>query len=234
MFKLETKNNKHRYIDTNTNNDIEITLNLDPILDCNFKYSNEYLINNFALLKYALKDIKKKYNNIVYVSKYYNKNFYNKLMNLDFKIQLYDCQIPFRKTSDINKLQDTKQIKEAKEYILAKLNKKAKINAEHLYNKFEEYTEKIFDIEKGKYIIKTIEEKNKIKGAVEYFVTDKVYIRNVYADNNKYLKVILNSLLNYQLDITLSCMYTDKQLLNIIKELNGEIKYTYFIWKKEE
>jgi len=41
MFKLEIKDNIYRYIDTNSNNKIEIQLNLDPILDCNLRYGNK-------------------------------------------------------------------------------------------------------------------------------------------------------------------------------------------------
>ena len=95
MFKLEIKDNIYKYIDTNSNNKIEIQLNLDPILDCNFKYSDEYLLNNFDLLKYAVEDIKQRHNSLTYISKYNNEKLYNNLEILGLKIKLYDYVIPF-------------------------------------------------------------------------------------------------------------------------------------------
>jgi len=79
-----------------------------------------------------------------------------------------------------------------------------------------------------------IKEEDIIKGAVEYFVTDKVYIRNIYADNTKFLKDIIDSLLKFKQSISLSCMFIDKELLTVIKEYKGILEYTYFIWKEEK
>ncbi len=234
MFKLEIKDNIYRYIDTNSNNKIEIQLNLDPILDCNFRYSNEYLLSNFDLLKYAVEDIKQKHNNLTYISKYNNEKLYNNLEILGLKIKLYDYVIPFMGINNANYLEEPNQIKEAQKYILKKLNKKTKINSKHLNDDFIHYTEKIFDIEKDKYTIKIIKEEDIIKGAVEYFVTDKVYIRNIYADNTKFLKDIIDSLLKFKQGISLSCMFIDKELLTVIKEYKGILEYTYFIWKEEK
>lgn len=234
MFKLEIKDNIYKYIDTNCNNKIEIQLNLDPILDCNFKYSDEYLLNNFDLLKYAVEDIKQRHNSLTYISKYNNEKLYNNLEILGLKIKLYDYVIPFMGINNANYLEEPNQIKEAQKYILRKLNKKAKINSKHLNDDFIHYTEKIFDIEKDKYTIKIIKEEDIIKGAVEYFVTDKVYIRNIYADNTKFLKDIIDSLLKFKQGISLSCMFIDKELLTVIKEYKGILEYTYFIWKEEK
>lgn len=234
MFKLEIKDNIYRYIDTNSNNKIEIQLNLDPILDCNFRYSNEYLLSNFDLLKYAVEDIKQKHNSLTYISKYNNEKLYNNLEILGLKIKLYDYVIPFMGINNANYLEEPNQIKEAQKYILKKLNKKTKINSKHLNDDFIHYTEKIFDIEKYKYTIKIIKEEDIIKGAVEYFVTDKVYIRNIYADNTKFLKDIIDSLLKFKQSIFLSCMFIDKELLTVIKEYKGILEYTYFIWKEEK
>lgn len=234
MFKLEIKDNIYRYIDTNSNNKIEIQLNLDPILDCNFRYSNEYLLSNFDLLKYAVEDIKQRHNSLTYISKYNNEKLYNNLEILGLKIKLYDYVIPFMGINNANYLEEPNQIKEAQKYILRKLNKKAKINSKHLNDDFIHYTEKIFDIEKDKYTIKIIKEEDIIKGAVEYFVTDKVYIRNIYADNTKFLKDIIDSLLKFKQGISLSCMFIDKELLTVIKEYKGILEYTYFIWKEEK
>jgi len=234
MFKLEIKDNIYRYIDTNSNNKIEIQLNLDPILDCNLRYSNEYLLSNFDLLKYAVEDIKQKHNNLTYISKYNNEKLYNNLEILGLKIKLYDYVIPFMGINNANYLEEPNQIKEAQKYILKKLNKKTKINSKHLNDDFIHYTEKIFDIEKDKYTIKIIKEEDIIKGAVEYFVTDKVYIRNIYADNTKFLKDIIDSLLKFKQGISLSCMFIDKELLTVIKEYKGILEYTYFIWKEEK
>lgn len=136
--------------------------------------------------------------------------------------------------NNANYLEEPNQIKEAQKYILRKLNKKAKINSKHLNDDFIHYTEKIFDIEKDKYTIKIIKEEDIIKGAVEYFVTDKVYIRNIYADNTKFLKDIIDSLLKFKQGISLSCMFIDKELLTVIKEYKGILEYTYFIWKEEK
>jgi len=234
MFKLEIKDNIYKYIDTNCNNKIEIQLNLDPILDCNLRYSNEYLLSNFDLLKYAVEDIKQRHNSLTYISKYNNEKLYNNLEILGLKIKLYDYVIPFMGINNANYLEEPNQIKEAQKYILKKLNKKAKINSKHLNDDFIHYTEKIFDIEKDKYTIKIIKEEDIIKGAVEYFVTDKVYIRNIYADNTKFLKDIIDSLLKFKQSISLSCMFIDKELLTVIKEYKGILEYTYFIWKEEK
>lgn len=234
MFKLEIKDNIYKYIDTNCNNKIEIQLNLDPILDCNLRYSNEYLLSNFDLLKYAVEDIKQRHNSLTYISKYNNEKLYNNLEILGLKIKLYDYVIPFMGINNANYLEEPNQIKEAQKYILKKLNKKAKINSKHLNDDFIHYTEKIFDIEKDKYTIKIIKEEDIIKGAVEYFVTDKVYIRNIYADNTEFLKDIIDSLLKFKQSISLSCMFIDKELLTVIKEYKGILEYTYFIWKEEK
>lgn len=136
--------------------------------------------------------------------------------------------------NNANYLEEPNQIKEAQKYILKKLNKKTKINSKHLNDDFIHYTEKIFDIEKDKYTIKIIKEEDIIKGAVEYFVTDKVYIRNIYAGNTKFLKDIIDSLLKFKQGISLSCMFIDKELLTVIKEYKGILEYTYFIWKEEK
>jgi len=136
--------------------------------------------------------------------------------------------------NNANYLEEPNQIKEAQKYILKKLNKKAKINSKHLNDDFIHYTEKIFDIEKYKYTIKIIKEEDIIKGTVEYFFTDKVYIRNIYADNTKFLKAIIDSLLKFKQSIFLSCMFIDKELLTVIKEYKGILEYTYFIWKEEK
>lgn len=234
MFKLETIDNIYRYIDTNTNNEIEIALNLDPILDCNFKYSNLYLLNNFALLKYAINDIQNKFNNLTYIAKEYNRELENKLKALNFKISLFDYEIlPSKEYKPSLKLQTATNKKESYNYILRELNESCYTNSKYLNITFKEYTEKIFEIEKEKYIIEVLEENGLIKGAVEYFVQDKVYIRNIFADSSKYLEEIIINLFKYKVSITLGCIYMNKDLKSVIEKFNGKTNYVYYIWKEE-
>lgn len=234
MFKLEMKDNIYSYIDMDTNNKIEIELNLDPILDCNFRYSNEYLLNNFDLLKYAINDIQKKFNNLTYIAKEYNEELENKLKDLNFKISLFDYDIlPSKEFMPSLKLQTSTSKKDSYKYILRKLNKICYANSKYLNIAFKEYTEKIFEIEKEKYTVETLEENGLIKGAVEYFVQDKVYIRNIFADSSKYLEEIIMELFKYKVSITLGCIYVNKDLKSIIEKFNGKINYVYYIWEEE-
>jgi len=235
MFRLEVKNNIYNYIDTKTNNEIAITLNLDPILDCNLSYSSEYLLNNFSLVEYAIEDIKTKYHNLCYISTDYNELLTEKLEKLNLKVACFDYEIIFNEDYEVcNTLKNANNIKQAHNYILEKLNNISEKNSARINSKWSLYNENIFEIEKDKYELKVLENANNIVGAVEYFTSDKIYIRHIFADNIKYLIEIINNLLKFKFNIMIGVQYVNKELLTVIKKYQNKLNYTYFYWNKEE
>lgn len=236
MYKKEIQGNKIIYKDKD-NKEIEVLLNKDPILDLDNKYNLNFYLENQKFLDFIIKDIQNKYSRMYYAANEYNTFFEELLTTYNFKVMTYKVYIPFQREVKENELIEAQNIKSWEKYMLKNINDLFSKNAIYLENEtYKEYTKEHLEFMIKHDQCEVLFKNNAIIGSVCYNKDtgkDYLYIRDIYGDNKKIIKEIIMMLLSkYQKDIVLDVIYTYRDLLDIIKELNGEIKSVIYAWKR--
>lgn len=236
MYKKEKLDNKIIYKDKN-NKEIEVLLNKDPILDVDNKYNLDFFLKNKAFLEFIIQDIQSNFNRMYYITKEYNILFEELITSYNFKIMTYQVNISNNTMNKENRLSKIKNKVLWENYMLENINKIFRQNSKYLENKtYNEYTKEHLE-----FIIKhdnceVLYKNNSIIGSVCYNVdtgSDYIYIRDVYGNSKVIIEEILEMLLSkYKMNIKIDVTFMNKDLLEVIRKLNGEIKSVIYAWKR--
>lgn len=236
MYKKEKQDNKIIYKDNN-NKEIEVLLNKDPILDVDNKYNLDFFLKNKAFLEFIIQDIQSNFNRMYYITKEYNILFEELITSYNFKIMTYQVNISNSTMNKENRLSKIKNKVLWENYMLENINKIFRQNSKYLENKtYNEYTKEHLD-----FIIKhdnceVLYKNNSIIGSVCYNVdtgSDYIYIRDVYGNSKVIIEEILEMLLSkYKMNIKIDVTFMNKDLFEVIRKLNGEIKSVIYTWKR--
>lgn len=175
---------------------------------------------------------------------YYDKLIEDVLHNNGFKVSNYNYLIPYKNYPLSKNLVSSGNIDdESKKYYLDMLNKKIGENSKYYSKNIKHIGEKYFENTEFEYLVYKIN--NKIVGIVDfqnfnyispnnnidelYDYSNKLAIRNLFADTIEMRVEILKDLLNkYNKDIIIGHLYTDNDLKEAIKKVGGKFKYAMY------
>lgn len=240
-FKKEYTDDKITFIDRKDNKVIAIKHYDNP--NCfDILRINEDLDNEFV--NYIIEELQST-NDIAACEVLYNdKNIEDIFHNNGFKVLNYNYLIPYKEYNlSKNLISDNDFDDESKKYYLDMLNKLLNENTKYYCPNREYFVidEKYFENTEFEYMVYRIN--NKIVGVVDfsnfdyakenidelYNYSNKLAIRNLFADTIEISVQILKDLLNkYEKDIIISHLYKEDNLKEVIKNVNGEFKYTMY------
>lgn len=236
MFSKKIKGKSIIYKDNN-NTEIEVIINEDPILDIDNKQSLKFFNGNTKFLDFIIKDIQKEYRRMYYLPNEYNQDFEKLITTYNFKIMTYRVNIPFKKQDRENKLSNIKDKHLWEEYMLKNINELYSKNSQYLENEiYKEYSQEHLDFMLEKDRCEVLYHNNELVGSICYnsYNDDFIYIRDIFGNNKEIIKGILEMIFSkYKKNVILDIVYMNKELLEIIKELNGKITSVVYAWKKE-
>ena len=150
----------------------------------------------------------------------------NGLRVLNYQYTIDDKEYLMNNNYDISNVLDD----ESKNFYLEKVNEISRANSKYLNldNELTKYNDKIFEIEEFYYRVYR-EDKN-IVGIVDYKVIDnKLFIRSLLCINEQVIEDIIKDLLNvYKKDLIISITYSENNIREIIKKLNGKFNYCMY------
>ena len=150
----------------------------------------------------------------------------NGLRILNYQYTIDNKEYLMNNNYDISNVLDD----ESKNFYLEKVNEISRANSKYLNldNELTKYNDKIFEIEEFYYRVYR-EDKN-IVGIVDYKVIDnKLFIRSLLCINEQVIEDIIKDLLNvYKKDLIISITYSENNIREIIKKLNGKFNYCMY------
>ncbi|MBP3800224.1 MAG: hypothetical protein ILA19_04515, partial [Bacilli bacterium] len=150
----------------------------------------------------------------------------NGLRVLNYQYTIDNKEYLMNNNYDISNVLDD----ESKNFYLEKVNEISRANSKYLNldNELTKYNDKIFEIEEFYYRVYR-EDKN-IVGIVDYKVIDnKLFIRSLLCINEQVIEDIIKDLLNvYKKDLIISITYSENNIREIIKKLNGKFNYCMY------
>lgn len=150
----------------------------------------------------------------------------NSLRVLNYQYTIDNKEYLMNNNYDISNVLDD----ESKNFYLEKVNEISRANSKYLNldNELTKYNDKIFEIEEFYYRVYR-EDKN-IVGIVDYKVIDnKLFIRSLLCINEQVIEDIIKDLLNvYKKDLIISITYSENNIREIIKKLNGKFNYCMY------
>lgn len=194
-------------------------------------------------IEYVIDELKNTNDIKALFSLYDSKELEKLLQKKGLKILSYQYRINYKNKDKVDNYNiDDILNKDSKKYYLNKLNDFQKINCKY-YNpnfKYTDFDEKWFDNDEFEY--RVYKQNNKIIGIVDFrkpiketdynnsedifIIDDKLYIRYIFAEKDTTIEDIIRDLLyTFKTDIIFNVHYTNNQLKNIIKKLDGEFDY---------
>ena len=192
-------------------------------------FIDESMNTNFIL--YVIKELKKTSDLSIVTSLCDSPIIDDVLINNGLRILNYQYTIDNKEylmnnNYDISNVLDD----ESKNFYLEKVNEISRANSKYLNldNELTKYNDKIFEIEEFYYRVYR-EDKN-IVGIVDYKVIDnKLFIRSLLCINEQVIEDIIKDLLNvYKKDLIISITYSENNIREIIKKLNGKFNYCMY------
>ncbi len=192
-------------------------------------FIDESMNTNFIL--YVIKELKKTSDLSIVTSLCDSPIIDDVLINNGLRVLNYQYTIDNKEylmnnNYDISNVLDD----ESKNFYLEKVNEISRANSKYLNldNELTKYNDKIFEIEEFYYRVYR-EDKN-IVGIVDYKVIDnKLFIRSLLCINEQVIEDIIKDLLNvYKKDLIISITYSENNIREIIKKLNGKFNYCMY------
>lgn len=192
-------------------------------------FIDESMSTNFIL--YVIKELKKTNDLSIVTSLCDSPIIDDVLINNGLRVLNYQYTIDNKEylmnnNYDISNVLDD----ESKNFYLEKVNEISRANSKYLNldNELTKYNDKIFEIEEFYYRVYR-EDKN-IVGIVDYKVIDnKLFIRSLLCINEQVIEDIIKDLLNvYKKDLIISITYSENNIREIIKKLNGKFNYCMY------
>lgn len=192
-------------------------------------FIDESMNTNFIL--YVIKELKKTNDLSIVTSLCDSPIIDDVLINNGLRVLNYQYTIDNKEylmnnNYDISNVLDD----ESKNFYLEKVNEISRANSKYLNldNELTKYNDKIFEIEEFYYRVYR-EDKN-IVGIVDYKVIDnKLFIRSLLCINEQVIEDIIKDLLNvYKKDLIISITYSENNIREIIKKLNGKFNYCMY------
>ena len=234
---LKTIKDKNLIYKDNFGVEIEVIINEDPILDVENKQSLKFFLENNKFLDFIIKDIQKEYRRMYYLPNEYDQNFEKLITTYDFKIMTYRVDIPYQNQDRENKLSNIKDKSLWEEYMLKNINELYSKNSKYLKNEtYREYRKEHLDFMLEKDRCEVLYFNNELIGSICYnlYNDNYIYIRDVYGNTKEIIREILEMILTkYKRNIILDIVFMNKELKEIIKNLNGKITSVVYVWKRE-
>ena len=192
-------------------------------------FIDESMNTNFIL--YVIKELKKTNDLSIVTSLCDSPIIDDVLINNGLRVLNYQYTIDNKEylmnnNYDISNVLDD----ESKNFYLEKVNEISRANSKYLNldNELTKYNDKIFEIEEFYYRVYR-EDKN-IVGIEDYKVIDnKLFIRSLLCINEQVIEDIIKDLLNvYKKDLIISITYSENNIREIIKKLNGKFNYCMY------
>ncbi len=235
MYSKKIKDKNLIYKDNN-GVEVEVIINEEPILDVENKQSLKFFLENNKFLDFIIKNIQKEYKRMYYLPNEYNQDFEKLITTYNFKIMTYRVDIPYQNQDRENKLSNIKDKPLWEKYMLKNINELYSKNSQYLENEtYREYRKEHLDFMLEKDRCEVLYYNNELVGSICYnlYNEDFIYIRDVYGNSKEIIKEILEMIFSkYKKNITLDIVYMNKELLEIIKELNGKITSVTYAWKR--
>ena len=172
-----------------------------------------------------------------YLPNEYDQNFEKLITTYDFKIMTYRVDIPYQNQDRENKLSNIKDKSLWEEYMLKNINELYSKNSKYLKNEtYREYRKEHLDFMLEKDRCEVLYFNNELIGSICYnlYNDNYIYIRDVYGNTKEIIREILEMILTkYKRNIILDIVFMNKELKEIIKNLNGKITSVVYVWKRE-
>ena len=234
---LKTIKDKNLIYKDNFGVEIEVIINEDPILDVENKQSLKFFLENTKFFDFIIKDIQKEYRRMYYLPNEYDQNFEKLITTYDFKIMTYRVDIPYQNQDRENKLSNIKDKSLWEEYMLKNINELYSKNSKYLKNEtYREYRKEHLDFMLEKDRCEVLYFNNELIGSICYnlYNDNYIYLRDVYGNTKEIIREILEMILTkYKRNIILDIVFMNKELKEIIKNLNGKITSVVYVWKRE-
>lgn len=234
IFFKDIINNTELVVAHNDDDHIFDTIFIDEKLDISF-------------IEFIIKELKKTNDIGVIISLYDSLHLENLLYNYGLRISNFQYTINYEdylKTNDYDISSNLDE--ESKIFYLKNINKLSKINHQYFNpdSKFIEFNETWFNNED--FIYRIYRKDGKIVGIVDYKVfaddpnygkpmnevfnyNNKLCIRCLFGKDKSILEDILKDLLNtYKKDIIISITYTENNLREAVKNMNGNFNYCQY------
>lgn len=197
---------------------------------------------NKDFVNYIVSELQRTNDIAMCIALYYDNDIENILHNNGFKVSNHNYLISYKKYDLYRDLtRDDNLNDESKKYYLDMINKLIKQNSKYYNQKAKHLNNKITWNNQFQCLVYKINKK--IVGIVDFQnfgyenhnddvlfdYNNKIAIRSLFADTIEIGVKILKDLLNmYKKDIIISHLYTDNNLKEIIKKVNGKFIYTIY------
>ena len=227
-------NNTELVVAHNDDEHIFDTIFIDDKLDINF-------------IEFIIKELKSSNDLGVIFSLYDSIDLENLMFNYGLRVSNYQYLVEYKDYLNINNYDISNNLDdESKKYFLQTINKLSMINRKYFNPKlkFFKFNETWFN--NKEYVYRIYRKNGKVVGIVDYKVFDdnpnygkptnevfnynnKLCIRCIFGKDKSILEDILKDLLNtYKKDIVVSITYTENNLREVIKKMNGKFNYCHY------
>lgn len=227
-------NNTELVVTHNDDEHIFDTIFIDDKLDINF-------------IEFIIKELKSSNDLGVIFSLYDSIDLENLMFNYGLRVSNYQYLVEYKNYLNINNYDISNNLdNESKKYYLQTINKLSMINREYFNPKLKSFKFNETWFNNNEYIYRVYRKNGKIIGIVDYKVFDdnpnyvkstnevfncnnKLCIRSIFGEDKIILEDILKDLLNtYKKDIVVSITYTENNLREVVKKMNGKFEYCHY------
>lgn len=230
-FSKEEKENKIIFKDKLNSTELGVVSNKD-----NNSYENIFIDEKFSLkfIYYIVRELRKFKDLFSIYSLYDSELLESNLHKMGLKVLNYNYNLFNKKYYKIDKYDVKEQFdKESEKFYLDIVNEINGLNNKYLNN---EYFKKYREIDNKDYLYRIYCQNDLVLGIVKYELehksksnnkcfnyNNKVYINKIVGKDKKIIKDMIIDLFNiYQKDIIISVTYSEKILLDTVKELNNK------------